>query len=203
VNPSFASLYDKTEVIEHQPAATSELAQGDFASSAFAGGGRVSFSMPLGADLSAEVSQTLNFTLTPHTLVTFNGQMQGAVSGNIPDWAGPNGYFDWAYIDLSGGARMSASGGGSSTNTFKYLGARSSTPGYSTDQSADTALSVILANSKGVPLVGTLAYTIDASGHTMIPSVPEASTWAQMLLGTGLMGALVCRRKRLPARISG
>jgi hypothetical protein len=140
------------------------------------------------------------FNLTPNTAVTFSAQFDSHVTATTPAYAPePNGYFDWAYFQVSTGADITNLVEGYDWNFLccrNLSGTRSSAGLHDATVDGSTALSRTYTNDTVSTSKFGVLVNVSVSGYTVTPPVPEPGTWALMLLGLGGLGGLHARRQR-------
>ncbi len=196
--PNRVNVFGQNEVIKDDPSPSSTLAYGDQLLSSGSGDGlQVAFGMPWGGGASAALEWDRRFQLTPHTLVTFNVDLQGAIDGHVPEGV-TNPY---TYVNLANGIenafidaefRASLRLGTSYperlwASTYAYFGGLTNTPGDALTRAVDTIMTTSIANATDTYATRNFQMTIEGGIGTVVPSVPELSSAAQMALGGGLM----------------
>jgi hypothetical protein len=158
------------------------------------------------------------FSLSPHTAITFTSDASIAASVVVPDWSVRrepsgymnNGYFDWAplqagslamlYVGENAGSQRYQSPT-SCEARFGCLGADALGGYWRTYSTMDVhnarQLSVTVSNDADAALDSKLTVMAYSDGYATAPivMVPEAGTWAQMVLGLAGLGMLAARRR--------
>ena len=205
VSPIFQNILNKENTASGRLGSNTSLALQGHTASTDAQGLTATASTPMGQSWYDEAHFNGGFTLSPKTAVTFTADAQGAISGTVPKNAylvvqpggyQDNGYFDWAYIQASADAIISFDDiSGSIIGTGEPNGLDVSLRSYQTASNANgKSITATLSNSTSLATQNQVTIRASVNGYTVV-SVPEPSTWAQMLLGlTGLGG--IARRSR-------
>lgn len=138
------------------------------------------------------------FTLTPHTLVVFEGDasLQAAATGGA-DIFGPWMFSEWARAEAIFTA--SAATGHQSQSFSDRLSASVVAPGpfvTAERHSAGGRLGVAFANLDTSPLRGQVSVTVQVAGMSQVVAVPEPAGWAAWLCGLTLLGCRHCTRTK-------
>jgi len=149
-------------------------------------------SLGVGNYVGAEGYQQVGLTLAPHTLLTVSGDLFTQARRTLA--AGENyAVFSWASVDISDAE------GTTSTTLNRESALRWDDP-YATEAAREERFLLAFANPGDYELFVTLsflAYTditvtpVDAGGG--VAPVPEPETWATLLAGLLLIGALARR----------
>jgi hypothetical protein len=161
---------------------------------------QVAGQIPSGGSMFASSYHAGYFTLTPQTAVTFSAQFDSHVTATTPSYAPePNGYFDWAYYQVSTGADITVLVDGYNWNFLCCAilsGARSSAGLHDATQDDTKQLTRTFTNSLDTTQRFGVLVNASISAYTVKPLVPEPQSWALMLMGVTGLACVRSRQRR-------
>ncbi|PTR13631.1 putative secreted protein with PEP-CTERM sorting signal [Nitrosospira sp. Nsp2] len=179
---------DWTSTAHTNTSAGASLANGLASSEIFSG---TASAVETGSVVSSSGTRSVGFSFDGPGMLTFSVPYTISLTGITSVCC----YSDTAFVNGSANFYSSTNGGSSNSSSSASFSIDSYGDLSSTSRAGNLVFGIVASDAG----TGSLSVGFNASAHGAVVAVPEPESYAMLLAGLGLMGAVVQRRKKMGA----